>query len=518
MSAFAGLASRVRGMSLRLRLPASFAGVALLTMLVLGAILVPLLNDHYDRAESSYLTAGAAEAIQQLDAVDWTSVAASGETDLVEAAAALQSVKIAALSLQLRIEVFDPQGTLLIDSGPVNDIDPTGIVDSHDDDADDATGEGDGTGRGQGSGRLPSPVGSGLLAADEARGSRSDRSTTAELTAGGQTVAKIRLSEGPAYGAAVLRTTVVAWLLAGIGAVILAALAGWMISQRMTRPLLAITAASDSMARGDLGVRAKVDRSDEIGRLGTSFNAMAETTQKTVGALRRFVADAAHELGTPLTALQADLELAQQGSGEPGVQRLIRRALSQTDRIEHLSTDLLRLSRLERGPLSMPVEPLDLVPLARRLADDVASRAEQAGIDFNLDLPEDSLQIRGNADALRNAAGNLLDNALKFTPAGGTVVLGAKADGRVALMWVEDTGIGIPSGDLDGLFSRFHRGRNAAAYPGSGLGLAIVRATVELHGGTVSVESRTVQGQTASEATAGSEASGSRFELRLPLA
>ncbi len=519
MSFPAGLASKMRGMSLRLRLPASFAGVALLTMLVLGAILMPLLNNHYDRAEGSYLAAGTADAIKQLSTIDWVSVTAGGDANVLETAAALQRVKIEALSLQLRIEVFDPQGLLLIDSGPVNDIDPTGIVDSHDggNDADGRTDGDDDPVREDGSARLPSPVGSGLLAADESRGSRSDRSATATLTTNGQTVAMVRLSEGPAYGATVLRTTVVAWLLAGIGAVILAALAGWMISRRLTRPLLAITAASDSMARGDLGVRAEIDRADEIGRLATSFNAMATTTQNTVEALRRFVADAAHELGTPLTALQADLELAQQGSSEPSVQRLIRRSLGQTDRIQHLSIDLLRLSRLERGSLSMPVEPLDLVPLARRLADDIASRAEQAGVDFSLDLPAGDLLVKGNADALRNAAANLLDNALKFTPAGGSVVLGAKADGHTALVWVEDTGIGVPAGDLEGLFSRFHRGRNAAAYPGSGLGLAIVRATVELHGGTVSVQSRTAQSGTASDASAGSSGSGSRFELRLPL-
>jgi signal transduction histidine kinase len=109
----------------------------------------------------------------------------------------------------------------------------------------------------------------------------------------------------------------------------------------------------------------------------------------------------------------------------------------------------------------------------------------------------------GHPDKLEIAIGNLLDNALKFTPAGGTVVLGLRAETGWVRVWVSDTGIGIPPEDLPGLFQRFRRGRNASAYPGSGLGLAIVRAIMDLHGGSVSVESR--EGR-------------SRFELVLPAA
>ena len=138
----------------------------------------------------------------------------------------------------------------------------------------------------------------------------------------------------------------------------------------------------------------------------------------------------------------------------------------------------------------------------------MASRAEQADIAFALDLPESPLRVKGNSGALTTAIENLVDNALKFTPAGGAVTLGAKADGSGAVIWVQDTGIGIPAGDLGELFSRFHRGRNVSAYPGSGLGLAIVRATAQLHGGTVSAMSPPPDGSSG----------GSRFEMRLPLA
>ena len=256
------------------------------------------------------------------------------------------------------------------------------------------------------------------------------------------------------------------------------------------------------MARGDLGVRADVDRADEIGSLAGSFNDMASTTQHTVLALRRFVADAAHELATPLTALENDLELAQGQPDEAERARLLSRAMRQAERIERLSSDLLRLSRLDAGIAPASLEEVDLVLLVRQMGDAAASRSEQAGIAFTLDLPAEGVRVRADAEGLRTAVGNLVDNALKFTPAGGSVTLGARADAGSAAVWVEDTGIGIPPDDMVGLFCRFHRGRNVSAYPGSGLGLAIVKATMDIHGGAVS---------------AVSTPSGSRFELRLPL-
>ena len=175
---------------------------------------------------------------------------------------------------------------------------------------------------------------------------------------------------------------------------------------------------------------------------------MAETTEQTVTTLRRFVADAAHEIGTPLTALQADLELAQTQGDERGRQRLIGRAMTQAERIAHLSSGLLRLSRLETKSTAMPLEPLDLAPLLRGLGGAVASRAEQADVAFTLDLPASPVRVKANSGALTTAIENLVDNALKFTPAGGAVTLGAKADSSGAVIWVQDTGIGIPAGDL----------------------------------------------------------------------
>jgi signal transduction histidine kinase len=507
MNAINRLRARVGRVSLGKRLPASFAGVALLTMLVLGAILVPLLGNYYARSEVSYLQAGAERAVRDLSAVDWAAVAAEvsaagGATTGGASADARRRTQAVALATQLRIQVVGPDGTLLVDSGSVNAIDPAGIVQGRDDDG---TGrDGDPSSEGEHSRHgLPSPLGGGLFGGPQTEdGPRSERTTETPLTGDGRVIATVRLSEGPAYGSTALQSTLVAWLVAGVAAVLLAALVGWMASRRLTRPILAITAASDSMAHGDLAVRAKVDRADEIGSLAGSFNTMADKMQHTVSGLRRFVADAAHELGTPLTALEADLELAQDQGDEAERSRLIGRAMRQAERMDRLSNDLLRLSRLDTGTMQPPMEAMDLVPLVRQMADSVASRAEQAGIEFMLDLPSHEMRAKAHADELRTAIGNLLDNALKFTPSGGSVRLGTGTECGNAVIWVEDTGIGILPDDMGGLFGRFHRGRNVSAYPGSGLGLAIVQATMEAHSGTVAVES---------------SANGSRFELRLPL-
>ena len=512
MSLLSRLRSRLAGIPLRYRLPASFAGVALLTMLVLGAILVPLLSSYYGRAEVAYLQAGAERAGRDLAAVDWVAVAeeaaatdgtATGTqtTTLAEAERRAQAV---ALATQVRVEVLAPDGSPLVDSGTPDGIDPEGILSGR--------GDGDrGTGRRRrdgmrGRGRtatFPAPSGVGCSGTIRPwRGSARAAPSRPTSLAGGEKVAVLRLSEGPAYGAAVLRTTVVAWSLAGVAAVILAAIVGWLTSRRITRPLLAMTVASGRMAHGDLSVRAPIERADEIGTLAHSFNDMAGKVQHTISALQRFVADAAHELGTPLTALEADLEMAQAQDDPATRERLIARALRQAERLDQLSTNLLRLSRLDSGVSAEHMQPVDLARLLRDMADPFASRAEQLDIAFTLDLPTDGVRIDAQQDRLRTAIENLVDNALKFTPSGGSVVLGMRREAGEAVIWVEDTGMGIPPDDMAGLFGRFHRGRNASAYAGSGLGLAIVQATMEVHKGRVAVQSGP---------------GGSRFELRLPL-
>jgi signal transduction histidine kinase len=254
------------------------------------------------------------------------------------------------------------------------------------------------------------------------------------------------------------------------------------------------------MAGGDLSARADATRRDEFGTLARSFNRMAGQVEDTVATLRRFVSDAAHEIHTPLATLRTNLEMMQEDS-LPGWSERVARAQAQVERLEALTRGMLDLSRVEAGIGQGALGPVSLTALIREVSELYASRAEQAGLLFALSLPETPLTIQGDEAQLRQAIANLLDNAVKFTREGGHVRLGLQREGDMTVLWVEDTGIGIPEADLPLLFQRFHRGRNTEGYPGSGLGLAIVKAIANRHGGCVAAEGND---------------GGTRISLRLP--
>jgi two-component system sensor histidine kinase MprB len=308
------------------------------------------------------------------------------------------------------------------------------------------------------------------------------------LDISGQLVGQIQLSEGPGFGWAIVTSVFLAWAAAGIIAILLSAAVGWRISQRVTAPLTALAGVTERMAAGDLSARAYENKADEFGALARSFNGMAGRVEETVLALRQFVSDAAHELQTPITALRTNLELAL-GEKEPDRQTaFLHRAEVQVERLSSLSQDLLDLSRLEAGANRNAPASVDLARLLREVSEGYAARAEQRGQTFTLEIETDVPLVTGDQSQLRRAIGNLLDNAVKFTPARGSVRARLESAGDEARLVIEDTGIGIPTEDLASLFSRFHRGRNAAGYPGSGLGLAMVKAIAKAHGGSVTAE------------------------------
>ncbi len=458
---------------LRAELALTYAGIAALTALLLGGILLGVLGGYYDRAEQSYLQSAARRILKNPET-------GSTITD------AQEWVLESAVAAQARVKLYDASGVLVADSGPVTSLDLTALT----------RGRGErGEHRDE---RLPQPLGEGIFSgADTA--STSDASLRIALA---NESGYFELSEPPVSGRAVLIGIAQAWIVAALLSVGLAALAGYLLSRRISRPLAALTEASDRMADGDLSARAPAVAGDEFGRLAASFNTMAQRNETTVVSLRRFVADAAHEIGTPLTALEADLELAEKAAITDDERRLVARALGQARRIESLSQGLLRLSRIEAGDAGA-TERVDVAALVREAIDTIASRAEQAGLALAVGEIAEPLVTLADHAKLQVVFENLLDNAVKFTPAGGSIAVSAVREGDEAVISIADTGVGIPLAEQDVVFSRFHRARNAASYPGSGLGLAIVSATVERAGGTVGFES--------------SEA-GTRFEVRLPLA
>lgn len=460
--------------SLRQRLAVSFAGIAAVAALAIGAVLVPLLAGHYATAERTYLDAAAERAVRDLSVVDWA------DTEALR-----RQVADLAIVTQARVAALDASGGLRAAAGPPAPGDATGGLQP-----------------------LANPLGVALLgdSPDPASLPRSaeqvERPVMRSDPAGSTALGSVAISSAPAYEQVALRAAVEAWALASLFGVAAAAVAGWVASGRIVRPVRSLTEAADRMARGDLAARAELGGPEEAGQLAASFNAMADRVEDTVETLRRFVGDAAHEIGTPLTALEADLELLEARAPEADERRLAARALSQARRLERLAADLLRLSRLEGGAPSV-LTPVDLAGLARQVADAFASRADQADLAVSVATPEGPVLVNGDGDRLRAALANLLDNAVKFTPSGGAIMVEVGSGDGEAWAAVRDTGVGIPADDLPRVFERFHRGANASGREGSGLGLAIVRATAQLHGGTVA---------------ASSDGTGTRIEIRLPLA
>ncbi len=269
------------------------------------------------------------------------------------------------------------------------------------------------------------------------------------------------------------------WILIGIGGsgVIVAVLLGLLVSRAALAPVRRLTDATEEItATRDLSRRVEAGSTDELGRLGTSFNTMLAALEDSRQAQRQLVADASHELRTPLTSLRTNVEVLARG-GLPDDER--SKALSdvstQLEEMTVLVTDVVDLARDGEREHAVEDVRLDLL-----VADAVErARLHAPGIRFETDLGE-SL-VRGVPDRLFRAVANVLDNAAKWSPAGGTV------DVQVAnaQLTVRDRGPGIAPEDLPHVFDRFYRSPAARGTPGSGLGLAIVRQVVESHGGSV---------------------------------
>ena len=468
-----GAAGR-RPRSLRLRLSLTYAGIALLTALVLGGVLILMLEAHFSRADEDRLRGVATSAVR--DIRDTSGLPLE------------QVLRLTAYGSNTRVQAYDSAHRLIADSGSPEQIVGSALATTP-------------TVAQTPSAGSAAPGAPAPPRRDEVRSGKVYERRA--LPGSPEGAAYVRVSEGPSSAGDLMRSVLVAWVVAAAAAVIAAALAGYVISSRIARPVVALAEASDRMARGDLGARAELAGGAELGRLARSFNQMAVRVEATVTALQRFVSDAAHQLGTPLTALRTDLEMLRDGPATEADRRLLDRALTQEQRLEDLGSGLLQLSRLESPDASRPTGLVDLVQLLRTSADAFASRAEQAGLELELDIPNAELVVRADPDRLRAAVENPLDNAVKFTPSGGTVQLGARAENGRALIWVQDDGPGIAPADRDRVFERFYRARAMADHPGSGLGLAIVRAAAEACGGSARL----------AETDA-----GTRIEVRVPLA
>ncbi|WP_440067271.1 DUF4153 domain-containing protein [Streptosporangium sp. OZ121] len=256
-----------------------------------------------------------------------------------------------------------------------------------------------------------------------------------------------------------------------------------LLARGMTKPLREMAAAAQTIAKGRYGLRVTASSRDEVGELARAFNAMAADLGEVDRQRRELVANVSHELRTPITALRAVLENVVDGVSDPDPVTL-GTALAQTERLGRLVAQLLDLSRLESGARLIEREDVELRQLCEQALREAVMARE--GVVARCEVPE-GLSVRADPDLLAQVLANLLDNAVRHSPAGGLVVLTATARGEGVRLRVSDQGPGIAAEDRARAFERFSRldaGR-AADDGGAGLGLAITKEIVELHGGSI---------------------------------
>jgi signal transduction histidine kinase len=287
----------------------------------------------------------------------------------------------------------------------------------------------------------------------------------------------------------------VLWAVLLVAAASLAAAA--LLSRQLVAPLRQLTAAAEALAGGDLSQRVAVRSQDEVGELARTFNQMAGDLETAEAQRRQMTADIAHELRNPLSVIRGNLEAMLDGVYPLDIEHLAP-VHEETMLLQRLVEDLRLLSLADAGQLRLIRADVDVGGLLAGVADSAQAVAADRGISLSFDVPQDALVVDGDADRLRQVIGNLLGNALRYTPEGGAIALRVRPAGDRVRIIVSDTGAGIPAEDLAQVFDRFYRGdaARARASGGSGLGLAIARALVEAHGGTIDVQSTPGQGTT----------------------
>ena len=279
---------------------------------------------------------------------------------------------------------------------------------------------------------------------------------------------------------------------------------GWLLANSLARPIQTLTQAADDMAIGKLDVRVKPSGPEELRRLAEAFNTMANRLQSNLNELRAFVANASHELRTPLTVVKLRAEALREGALQDSevAERFLGEIDSEVDRLVIMVNDLLDLSRMEAGLDSGQRVALDLGAVAHEVYETFSIRSTRAGVELLLDVAPGLPRIIGNEDQIRRVLYNLVENAIKYTPAGGRVEILLRPGPKVhtSRFLVRDTGPGIPPEQLAHVFERFYRVETTQSHPGSvrgsGLGLAIAKSIVENHGGEIGASSQVGNGST----------------------
>jgi two-component system sensor histidine kinase BaeS len=287
-----------------------------------------------------------------------------------------------------------------------------------------------------------------------------------------------------------------ALLYSALGGLGLALIFGTLLARALTQPIRELTGAIRSMAGGELGQSVRVTSKDELGELASAFNQMSADLDRLQRARRQMTADIAHDLRNPLTVLAGYIESMQEGVLQPTPARL---DVLQTEvrHLQRLVEDLRTLSQAESGELSLNREPVNPGQLLERMLQSYGPLAEKEGVKLRVSAASDVPELNADPDRLAQVLGNLISNSLRYTPAKGEIVLGARQEDDSVILSVTDNGRGIPAEALPRIFDRFYRADSARTRSDeSGLGLAIARSIVLAHGGSISAESAPGAGTT----------------------
>ena len=288
--------------------------------------------------------------------------------------------------------------------------------------------------------------------------------------------------------------------IAGLAAVLAAALASLLMARQVVAPVAAMQIASQRIAQGQYTERVKTPNNgnpDELGELAISFNRMAENLEQTERMRRQLIGDVTHELRTPLTAIKGSMEGLIDGVLPPDAETY-QQIYREADRLNRLVDDLQELSRVEAGAYEMNREACQVSELAGVVFSSLGRQYADKGVTLELDIPSNLPPIFADSYRITQVLSNLLGNALQYTPARGKVTLSAQSHGSEVWIAVSDSGIGIPAEHLPHVFTRFYRvdksrsresDAGGRAGGGSGIGLTIAKYLVEANGGNIWVQS-----------------------------
>jgi len=283
-------------------------------------------------------------------------------------------------------------------------------------------------------------------------------------------------------------------------ALAVAAGGGIFLAGRALKPVDEIARTAQEIEENDLSQRINVSTKDELGRLAATLNQMIGRLEKAFQRQKQFTSDASHELRAPLSVIEAESTLALQKERPSSDYRQSLETISQEARqMSSLIERLLTLARADAGKEQWNFREVNLGKLITDLSTDVEVLCQEKGLSFRLERTQD-LVVKGDEARLRELVMNLLDNAIRYTPAPGTVSISLRGEGQMAVVAITDTGVGIPAEEIPFIFERFYRVDKSRSRinGGSGLGLAICRHIAEAHGGRIEVESQVGVGSTFS--------------------